>query len=101
MLMLVSINNKNQMLNSQFNYVLSFNPQLKGSSEEQPDAEINNESLQKIKFHTFQKSVETMKYIKDAGLEKEIDAAIVTEKNFKIRKIVGYGATSVVYKATM
>lgn len=42
-----------------------------------------------------------MKYIKDAGLEKEIDAAIVTEKNFKIRKIVGYGATSVVYKATM
>lgn len=65
------------------------------------DTDLNQEKLQKIKYHTFEKSKETMKYIKDAGLENEIDSSIVTEKNFKIRKIVGYGATSVVYKATM
>jgi len=41
-----------------------------------------------------------MKYIKDAGLENEIGASISTEKSYKIKKIVGYGATSVVYKSS-
>ena len=40
-----------------------------------------------------------MQKIREAGLEKEIDDSIEVEANYKIKKIVGYGATSVVYKA--
>lgn len=40
-----------------------------------------------------------MQKIKEAGLEKEIDDSIEVETDYKIKKIVGYGATSVVYKA--
>jgi hypothetical protein len=40
-----------------------------------------------------------MQKIKEAGLENEIDDCIEVENNYKIKKIVGYGATSVVYKA--
>lgn len=89
------------MLNTKFGFVLSYNPINLPSDEHQADLEQDGEQLKRIKFHTFEKSKETMKYIKEAGLENEIGASIVTEKNFKIRKIVGYGATSVVYKATM
>lgn len=42
-----------------------------------------------------------MQKIKDAGLEKEIDDCVEVEANYKIKKIVGYGATSTVYKAHM
>ena len=42
-----------------------------------------------------------MKKIKEAGLENEIEDSIEVEANYKITKIVGYGATSTVYKAKM
>lgn len=88
------------MLNTKFNYVLKYNPQPYSDKDRKPDAEIGGDKLKKIKYHTFEKSEETLKYIKEAGLEKEIGSSIVTEKNYKIKKIVGYGATSVVYKAS-
>jgi len=40
-----------------------------------------------------------MQKIKEAGLEKEIEDSITVESAYKIKKIVGYGATSTVYKA--
>ena len=88
------------MLSSKFSHVLKFNPVPSADREAKYDAEIEGEKMKKIKFHTFEKSKETLKYIKEAGLENEIGANIVTERNYKIRKIVGYGATSVVYKAS-
>lgn len=57
--------------------------------------------MEKIKFREFKKSTRTLKKIKDAGLENEIDDSIEVEANYKITKIVGYGATSTVYKAKM
>ena len=59
----------------------------------------STERLEKIKFREFKKSEKTMQKIKEAGLENEIDDSIEVETNYKIKKIVGYGATSVVYKA--
>ena len=55
--------------------------------------------MEKIKFREFKKSTRTMKKIKEAGLENEIEDSIEVEANYKITKIVGYGATSTVYKA--
>ena len=57
------------------------------------------ERLEKVKFREFKKSDKTMQKIKEAGLENEIDDCIEVETTYKIKKIVGYGATSVVYKA--
>lgn len=57
------------------------------------------ERLEKVKFREFKKSEKTMQKIKEAGLENEIDDCIEVETNYKIKKVVGYGATSVVYKA--
>ena len=61
--------------------------------------EDNTGKLEKIKFKEFKKSEKTMQRIKEAGLENEIDDCIEVEDCYKIKKIVGYGATSVVYKA--
>ena len=37
--------------------------------------------------------------IREAGLEDMIDSNIEVEENYKIKKVVGFGATSTVYKA--
>jgi len=37
--------------------------------------------------------------IKKAGLEDKIESSIEVEENYQIKKVVGYGATSTVYKA--
>jgi len=87
------------MLSTKFSHVLKYNP-VPSFADGKCDVEIDGEKFKRIKFHTFEKSKETLKYIKEAGLENEIGASIITERNYKIRKIVGYGATSVVYKAS-
>ena len=81
------------MLTKKFNHILQFNPM---KSHDGVDARGR---LEKIKFREFKKSSKTMQKIREAGLEKEIDDSIEVEANYKIKKIVGYGATSVVYKA--
>jgi hypothetical protein len=40
-----------------------------------------------------------MEMIKRAGLEDKIESSIEVEENYQIKKVVGYGATSTVYKA--
>ena len=82
------------MLVKKFSHILQFNP-LKGDAKEQTGR------MEKIKFREFKKSVRTMQKIKEAGLENEIEDSIEVEANYKIKKIVGYGATSTVYKAYM
>lgn len=82
------------MLVKKFNHILQFNP-LKVDNKEQSGR------MEKIKFREFKKSVRTMQKIKEAGLENEIEDSIEVEANYKIKKIVGYGATSTVYKAHM
>lgn len=81
------------MLTKKFSHILQFNP-LKSK-----DGLDMRGRLEKIKFREFKKSSKTMQKIREAGLEKEIDDSIEVEANYKIKKIVGYGATSVVYKA--
>lgn len=81
------------MLTKKFNHILQFNP-LKSH-----DGVDTRGRLEKIKFREFKKSSKTMQKIREAGLEKEIDDSIEVEASYKIKKIVGYGATSVVYKA--
>ena len=81
------------MLTKKFHHVLQFNPM------KSKDGKDNRGRLEKIKFREFKKSSRTMQKIKEAGLENEIDDSIEVEANYKIKKIVGYGATSVVYKA--
>ena len=83
------------MLTKKFQHILQFNPM---KSKEGID---NRGRLEKIKFREFKKSSKTMQKIREAGLEKEIDDSIEVEANYKIKKIVGYGATSTVYKAHM
>lgn len=83
------------MLTKQFGNVLYFNPlsnQGQGSKQQR---------FEKIKFRKFEKSSKTLQKIKEAGLQNEIDDYIEVENHYRIKKIVGYGATSVVYKATM
>ena len=62
-------------------------------------SESGDQGMERIKYRKFQKSNLTKQQIKEAGLEKEIDDFVEVESNYKIKKIVGYGATSVVYKA--
>ena len=85
------------MLTKKFAHVLQFCPS-KGSDHIHS---ADQSRLEKIKFREFKKSLRTMQKIKDAGLEKEIDDCVEVEANYKIKKIVGYGATSTVYKAHM
>lgn len=40
-----------------------------------------------------------MEMLKRAGLLDKIDKEIEVEDNYQIKKVVGYGATSTVYKA--
>lgn len=40
-----------------------------------------------------------MSYFKQSGMEKEIDQFVEVESNYCVKKILGFGATSVVYKA--
>ena len=87
------------MLSKKFAHVLQFTPKKEqDSSNIKPD---NQSRMEKIKFREYKKSLKTMQKIKEAGLEKEIDDTVVVEANYKIKKIVGYGATSTVYKAHM
>ena len=71
-----------------FNDYLYFNPTTE-----------NKGDMERIKYRKFQKSNATKQQIKDAGLENEIDDFVEVESQYKIKKNVGYGATSVVYKA--
>ena len=81
------------MFTKKFQHILQFNPM------KSKDGQDNRGRMEKIKFREFKKSSKTMQKIKEAGLENEIDDSIEVEANYKIKKIVGYGATSVVYKA--
>jgi len=81
------------MFTKKFQHILQFNPM------KSKDGVDNRGRLEKIKFREFKKSSKTMQKIKEAGLENEIDDSIEVEQTYKIKKIVGYGATSVVYKA--
>ena len=83
------------MLTKKFSHILQFNPLKNDKGKDMPGR------LEKIKFRDFKKSVKTMQKIKEAGLENEIEDSIEVEANYKIKKIVGYGATSTVYKAHM
>lgn len=83
------------MLTKKFAHILQFNPLKNEKGKDMPGR------LEKIKFRDFKKSVKTMQKIKEAGLENEIEDSIEVEANYKIKKIVGYGATSTVYKAHM
>ena len=82
------------MLSKKFAHVLQFNP-IKAEKGE------SKGRMEKIKYRDFKKSTRTMRKIKQAGLENEIEDSIEVEANYKITKIVGYGATSTVYKAKM
>ena len=59
------------------------------------------ESHKRIEFKRFEQSKKTMETLKGQGLDSKIDNYIDVESNYDIKKIVGYGATSVVYKAKM
>ena len=83
------------MLSKKFAHVLTFN-QIQDSK-----GDNGQPRLEKIRFREFKKSLKTMQKIKEAGLENEIEDTIEVEANYKIKKIVGYGATSTVYKAHM
>ena len=55
--------------------------------------------LEKIKFRQFQKSEKTMEKIRKAGLDRYIGNNVVVEAKYAIKSLIGYGATSAVYKA--
>ena len=57
------------------------------------------ETLQEIQFKQFENSKQIMERIKEANLEKYIGESVEVESKYSIKHIVGYGATSVVYKA--
>ena len=40
-----------------------------------------------------------MQYFQQSGMEKDIDQFVEVENNYCVKKILGFGATSVVYKA--
>tara|TARA_B100000780_G_C20847259_1_gene336708 strand:+ start:169 stop:504 length:336 start_codon:yes stop_codon:yes gene_type:complete len=88
-----NLKTKPNMLTKKFSHILQFNPM---KSHDGVDARGR---MEKIKFREFKKSSKTMQKIREAGLENEIDDCIEVEATYKIKKIVGYGATSVVYKA--
>ena len=52
-----------------------------------------------INWCVFEKSAEVKKKVKSAGLADEIVDSIVVEDTYQLRKVVGYGATSTVFKA--
>lgn len=77
------------MLTKKFNSVLQFDTiKVDGQNKVQP-----------VQWREFKKSESTKRKIKEAGLENEIDDTVDVEANYNLRKIVGYGATSVVFKA--
>ena len=86
------------MFTTQFNKVLLFNPIRENSPTEKGQGEYNGR-FQKVQHRKYENSVQTIQKIKDAGLDCDIDDVIEVEKKYRIQKIVGYGATSVVYKA--
>ena len=55
---------------------------------------------ERIQYRKFENSAETLRKIKEAGLSEDIERFIEVEDIYSIDKIVGYGATSVCYKAT-
>jgi|TARA_B110000305_G_C18985930_1_gene423827 hypothetical protein len=55
---------------------------------------------ERIQYRKFENSPDTLKKIKEAGLQEDIEKFIEVEDIYSIDKIVGYGATSVCYKAT-
>ena len=54
---------------------------------------------ERIQYRKFENSPDTLKKIKEAGLQEDIEKFIEVEDIYSIDKIVGYGATSVCYKA--
>lgn len=52
-----------------------------------------------IPFRKFEMSKKTLQTFKISGLCEDIDSYIQVEGNYQIEKIVGYGATSIVYRA--
>ena len=55
---------------------------------------------ERIQYRKFENSQDTLRKIKEAGLQEDIEKYIEVEDIYSIDKIVGYGATSVCYKAT-
>ena len=78
------------MLNEHFADVLKYQDAEEGESRQ---------NLKPISYRMFEKTKDAKVYIKEMGLENEIDGTIEVEDDYKITKIVGFGATSVVYKA--
>ena len=54
---------------------------------------------QSVQYKEFEKSQKTMDKIREAGLDKYIGDKVEVESKYNIKKILGYGATSVVYLA--
>lgn len=77
------------MLSKQFGNTLYYNQVGEGESAK----------LRKIKY-TYYPSNHKNLVTSDPNLATEIDAEVDVESCFRIKKIVGYGATSVVYKAS-
>ena len=78
------------MLTKKFSQALQFN---------NVKADVGSSKYEPVKWRVFKKSLRTKQKIKEAGLENEIDDSVEVEANYKLRKIVGYGATSTVFKA--
>ena len=87
------------MFTTQFNKVLLFNPIRENNSKTEKQKDEYSGRFQKVQHRKYENSAQTMQKIKNAGLDCEIDDVIEVEKKYRIQKIVGYGATSVVYKA--
>ena len=60
----------------------------------------DGEEKKEIQFRKFEMSKKTLQTFKSSGLCDEIDSYIQVEGNYQIEKIVGYGATSIVYRAS-
>ena len=72
------------MLTKQFNKVLYYH----GNTNE------------RIQYRRFENSPDTLRKFNEAGLSDDIEKYIEVEDVYSIDKVVGYGATSVCYKAT-
>ena len=83
------------MLPKEFSDLLKYHAVRRGAHQD------GAETPQKIEFRRFEQSKKTMQTLRSSGLDSKIDNYIDVESNYEIQKIIGYGATSVVYKAQM
>lgn len=54
---------------------------------------------QPVKWLEFKKSKRAKATMEHAGFDQQVDDSIQVEANFTIKKIVGYGSSSTVFKA--